>query len=154
MSVMILTLNHYKMVYNKACTYRHKKIMDIDYCYTLSSGISYNRLKYLVKDWYKMNVLSYNYRYNRNVTDIEVDSALSAIDSWDYETIKDKPCSPYQMLKTLQCIRYQIEYDSFNEKEKDMYRVSLEILNRAINDIMDAIVSQIPEYKEAKWVIE
>lgn len=84
---------------------------------------------------------------------VEVNSALSVIDSWDYETIKDKPCTPYQMLKLLQCIRYQIEEDSFSDEERKHYAVSLQLLNRSINDIKDAIIGQIQEYKDAEWAI-
>lgn len=148
MSVMLLSLNHYKMVFEKACTYPSKRITDIDYCHTLSR-MNDKRIKHLIKDWYKMNILSYNYRYNTNVSD----SVINSIDNWEYENVKDKPCSAYQMLKLLECIRYQIEQDSFSDKEREQYETSLQLLNRAINSIRDSIISQMNEYKEARWCI-
>ena len=154
MSVILLSLNHYKAVYNKACTYRHKKILDIDYCYTLSSGMSDNRIKHLIKQWYQMNYLSYCYRYGKNIDGKFLQDSNETIHNWDYEQIKDKPCNPYQMLKLLQSIRYQIEEDNFKEDERKFYNTSLQILNRAINSIQDSIISNNPEYKAAKWCIE
>lgn len=146
---MLLTFNHFKMAYNKACTYKYKRLFDIDYCYTFSSAMSESRIKHLFKEWYTMNVLSYNNRYNTNEN---ID--LSIIDNWDYEQIKEKPCNAFQMLKLLQCIRYQIEDSSFNDEQKNAFKLSLEVLNKAIEDIKHSIVCQMDEYQNAKWCID
>lgn len=153
MSVMQLSLNHFKAIYNKACTYPSKKILDIEYCYTLSSGISQNRLKHLIKQWAQMNYISSCRRYNKDLDGACMQEINRIIQAWDYEQIKEKPCNCYQMLKLLECLKYNIEEDRFNEEEQRFYKTSLKLLEDAINSIQFAIISQMSEYKEAAWSI-
>lgn len=153
MSVMQLSLNHFKAIYNKACTYPSKKILDIEYCYTLSSGISQNRLKHLIKQWAQMNYISSCRKYNKDLDGACMQEINRIIQAWDYEQIKEKPCNCYQMLKLLECLRYNISEDIFNEEEQRFYKTSLDLLERTIKSIQNAIISQISEYKEAAWSI-
>lgn len=149
MSVILLSLEHYKVVFQKACIYQFHRTVDIDYCASLSCTES--QLKTLIKDWYKMNYLSDCKRNNEPYDDEYLEWELQKIDKFKNEFPK---CSTYQMLKALECINYQIEdiVDIPEVKETEL-SASYSMLIEAIDEIKDTIIGRQPEYKNAKWCI-
>lgn len=154
MSIRLLPLEHYKQAYNKACTYQYRNTEDINYCSALS--VSEPTLRYFFESWYELNYRSYYYRYGNNlVNDIErnreLQKNIDIIGSWRFDYIKEKPCNVYRQLKLLEEIRYNIEKDFFpkEEIEEREFDTSLGFLDCVINEIKDAIIGNIPEYKNA-----
>lgn len=151
MSVMLLDLSVYKAVFNKACGYRYRKTVDINYCYTLSLGEG--RIREWVEQLYEMNEVSHAVRYRKEVDWEGLDIPLSIIRDWRYNNTKGPGCNAYQMLKHLQCIHYQIEMDEIRRAGlmKDCYEEAYRMLEKAIGEMQSHIIHAIPEYKEAKW---
>lgn len=153
MSVMTLGLEVYQEVYKKACSYYYRAwgSVDINYCHALQCNEKY------LRDWvswlYEMVHVSYCVHYHHAPDEEQLQMIREAIDEWRYNGLKGNDCNTYQMLKHLQCIRYQIEdYEMKPDgKWKDEYDEPLELLNNAINELKCRIISIIPEYKEAKW---
>lgn len=97
----------------------------------------------LVESWMRLNDLSYcckygeapnkSYKWRRNFTHKEV--------------------TVYQLLKYIQCIRYNIELCTIQEKMEvtDQMRADENLLRIWADDIAHAIVGQIKEYDAADW---
>ena len=152
MSVMLLSMNHFKMAYQKACSFQFRKTVDIDYCYSLS--MSEIGLRALFKSWWQMNSMCYCARYDYERSETAAKKAFAIIDSWRYDSMKEKQCDTYQMLKLLQCIRYNIEESILIHANMTVDKDALEVLDKAIFGIMNRIVSENRAYKDAKWCIE
>lgn len=149
MSVMLLSLDLYKEVFNKACGYKYNKTVDINYCRTLS--IPDYDIRTLLKNLYELNAISYNHLYGDKISDDHVRVCKECIKEWNWEEIKKKCCNTYQMLKYLQCIEYQISYNEIKDKCSDEHRISYELLCKSISELQDRIIEEIPAYQEAKW---
>ena len=151
MSVMTLDLEVYKEVFKKACSYQWRSTVDVDYCYALKSSEGH------VRDWvywlYEMVHVSYCVHYEEPVDEEMLQMIRDSIESWRYNYMKGPNCNTCQMLKHLQCIRYQIEDYDMRPKNrwKEEYESAFELLNEAVNELKCRIISEIPEYKEAKW---
>lgn len=61
----------------------------------------------------------------------------------EFKPVSCEPANIYQLLKTLQCIRYQIEVDEDSREIK--------ALDGWIQSIMQGIIGQAPEYEAATW---
>lgn len=146
MSVLILDLKVYEAVYNKAWSYQFNNVCDINYCYTLKKYTE-NQLKEIIKNWLWLNEMSYNCRYEESNI-IELPELLK------FYLSGKEPINTYQMLKYLECIKYNIEISTIiingieiPEDKKDSYK----ILKDAVNEIKNVIISELPQYKKAKW---
>lgn len=147
MSVLAISSNQFKEVYNKACKYQYRDTVDIDFCNTLKNE-NQESLKNWCKSLLELNYKSYKKRYNKHCDLEELDNDKKIIDSWNWNTM-GKACSTYQMLKFLECINYNIELDKTELDNSTAYQT----LIKAINEIRYNIISQIPEYKNSKWCI-
>lgn len=151
MSVMTLGLEVYKEVFMKACSYEWRRTVDINYCSSLKSNEAH--LRQWVYRLYEMVHVSFCVHYDDGVDQEELQMIKEIIASWRYNDFKEPNCNTYQMLKHLQCIRYQIEdYEMKPEgKWKVEYNEAWEMLNNAISELKCRIIEEIPEYIEAKW---
>lgn len=151
MSVMTLGLEVYQEVYKKACSYEWRREVDINYCRTLQSNEGH------LRDWvcwlYEMVHVSYCVHYKRPIEEGWLQTINKEIQSWRYSEFKTQNINTYQMMKYLQCIRYQIEdYEMKPDgKWKKEYDAPLKMLEDAVNEIGLRIIHEIPEYRAAKW---
>lgn len=153
MSVMTLDLGVYQEVYKKACSYYYRAwgTVDINCCNALQHNEGY------LRQWlgwlYEMVHVSYCVHYHQTPDEEQLKMIRETIEEWRYNDFKTQNINTYQMLKYLQCIRYQIEdYEMKPDgRWKEEYDKPLELLAEAINELKCRIISAIPEYKEAKW---
>lgn len=150
MSVLVLDIEVYEAVFEKARKYAFNKTCDINYCHTLSFD-NEEQLKEHIKNWMWLNEMSYIRKY-------KVDDKPTLAEFFDFR--KTYNIDTYQMLKYLQCMMYNIEIDTIKtgktgredpflipQDKMDSYR----LLQKAITEISQTIISQIPKYKNAKW---
>lgn len=78
----------------------------------------------------KANIDSYNERYNKNCSLIPFSDVISS-----------GTLSRVQLLKSLQCIDYNIELKEYDYS----------FIKKLIEDIKDSIINSLPEYEAAKW---
>lgn len=152
MSVLVLDIKAYEAVYQKAWTYKFHNQVDINYCQTLKAYETDEGLQSLIKDWLWLNEYSYLRRYREKG---KPDMAPFLTFKSSSDTINS-----YQMLKYLLCIQYNIEISTIKSGYTGMedevlipesVMGSYEVLEKAIQDIQYTIISQLPEYQEAKW---
>jgi hypothetical protein len=151
MSVLVPDLKVFEAVYNKAWLYGFNKVCDINYCHTLSFSDE-EKLKTHVKNWLWLNEMSWIRMYEDNG---------QKPDLVDFLTFRNgKNINTYQMLKYLQCIDYNIEIETIKTGKtghEDPFLIpdniidSYNLLKKAIEEIQNVIISQLPEYEEAKW---
>ena len=93
----------------------------------------------LVLSWLKMNIESYNKR-------CQVKETTDLIGLY-YPTFPHKDLTACQLLKYLQCVEYNIEI-----VPKDLQqRKDLQLLKDCIDDLLNSIVHNLPEYNKATW---
>lgn len=150
MSVVMLELGLYQEVYNKVCKCNNSRTSEVG----TISGLNFlteSSIRHWIAQLYEMNYKSYCARYKEEFNPLCLDS--EAISKWQYDNMRKKPCSIYQLLKYLHCIDYQIEEDTM--RNVSLWDVSFDgnirILRDMIGNIEQAIINNIPEYKEAKW---
>jgi hypothetical protein len=95
-----------------------------------------------VNDWQAWNRTAYRERYADKVSDVASNEPIME-------------CNPIgavdlaQLLKALECIRYQcIDAKDFHGSDGE------KILSELIRSVTSQIIALIPEYKNAKWTIE
>lgn len=126
MSVMLLDDKVFATVLNNIGNFR-------EYPYHMPMRMDAERT---IKELREMNIKSYSIRYNEDV------------DAFDFQpNVRTEKINVYQLLKYLQCIRYQIEIDKPNFDEK----IALNYLDEWIEMLKSGIISNIPEYANAKW---
>lgn len=150
MSVILLSLDHYKEVYKKACTYEFRRTVDINFCNALATNSK--RLRAWLKSLYTMNVQSLHGPYDES-DEACIEIGTNTIDGWIPLDMKGPTCDTYQMLKLLESIHYQIEESTIQEKGFPYDEDSVRLLEKAINELKTRIIADIPEYKQAKWNI-
>lgn len=150
MSVVMLELGLYQEVYNKVCKCKNSRTSEVG----TISGLNFlteSSIRHWIAKLYEMNDKSYCARYKEEFHPCLLGN--EAISKWRYDDIQKKPCNIYQLLKYLHCIDYQIEEDAM--RDADLWDVSFDapmrILRDMIGNIEQAIINNIPEYKEAKW---
>ena len=149
MSTILISPNHIASIYYKAYSYRYNKnVFSQDYCYSLSSAMSDERLRQTIKQWYELNIISYNRRYQEQD---DIDSSF--IDKLNYDNYRGQFCNAYQMLKLLECLSYNIDICLLTDEEKRKYDNSIRLLNSAIRDISSSIIRNTTEYSLAEWAI-
>jgi len=62
-----------------------------------------------------------------------------------------EPLTPAQLIKCLQCIRYNCDC---GEAIGEGLRASLTTLDAVINVLRDHVIDQLPEYNKAEWFID
>lgn len=151
MSVLVLDLEAYEAVYQKAWSYGFNKVCDINYCHTLSF-YSEEVLQNHIKNWLWLNEMSCNRKYK--------DSSENELSDFLKFSFNKPTINTYQMYKLLRCIRYNIELDTIksgNNFDSEQIEIphdkedSYELLEKAIEEIGNTIIANIPEYQEAKW---
>jgi hypothetical protein len=90
-----------------------------------------------LKDLYKYNYQSFNNRYKENEKPIYNNN--------------NKKANKYQTLKSLQCLKYNIEIEYIDNAEKLNCKKRLEELDVLIKDIMYKIIEAAEEYQRAEW---
>lgn len=152
MSVLVVDLEVYKAVYEKALSYTFNKQVDINYCSTLGR-LTEKEIKSIVTDWLYLNEYSYNRKY-------EEGNVLPELHNFLQFKSKHSTINTYQMLKYLNCIIYNIELSTIEhgQRKEDIkieipenLMISYNILVKAIDEIKMQIISEMPKYKAAKW---
>lgn len=132
----------YSKVYNKMVSYSFRTVCDINYC-SIFKKIDETKAKDIIKTWCDLNEESYCLHHKRERI------TLKEYISFEYgETI-----STIQMLKYLQCIRYNIE-DCEIKQVRNLSATEekyLKLLDDAIINIQGVIIGEMPEYQEAEW---
>ena len=148
MSVLVSSIKAYELVFVKAVDYTFRRTCDINYCSVLG-GLTEGQIANHVKMWADLNAESYNIRYKQGEDKVPYSTFLNL-------RFSGKSINTYQMLKTLECICYNIEVDTIRTvRELNFQEVSvLGVLSRAIDEIKSAIINEIKEYKDAQWCIE
>lgn len=92
-------------------------------------------------EWLRLNELSYCMRYKEEITEIPYIkwAALG----------KQKYSNYCQLLKRLQCIRYNIEFDDYKPTYQEQECINS--LTAIIGELKDWIINQLEDYKEAAY---
>ena len=136
MSVMVLDVKTYEKITNSGYLLSkvfYGKSFSFDYLYELS------------KILYNLNVVSYNETYldNENVDFVFAEKIN--------KNSKKKFNNVFELLKSLQCIRYNINFDENSLKADSEEYNSLIFLEKVISRIKDYIIENMEEYKISKW---
>lgn len=151
MSVLVVDLKVYEQIYNKIISFKHNNTVNINYCNTFASWDNEETIKEVVRNWCWLNEWSFNRKYN------EPNEKLYKLLNLRFS---GPACSTYQLLKWLECIRYNIELDTIRQgRTADSSKIiisaelleSYKYLEAFIQNVMTTCVSQIPEYKAAEW---
>ena len=91
--------------------------------------------------WLELNYRSYNTRYNQNLS---MPTIVKVVNVGNKEY--DNYC---QLLKRLQCIRYNIETEFCKPNYKEIEAINS--LNDVIEGLKDWIIGELTDYKEAAY---
>lgn len=104
--------------------------------------IHYEQMKEHFENLYSLNVKSWNARYpGYTVEDISINLSNN-----NYKLHGNL----YSLLKSLQCLNYQIEIDEIKDITPDEQR-AYNFLQNTIERIKDYIITETEEYKNAEW---
>ena len=136
MSVMVLDVKTYEKISNSGSLLNkvfYGKNFSFDYLYELS------------KILYNFNVASYNETYlDKENVDFVFAEKIN-------KNSKEKFNNVFELLKSLQCVRYNIIYSKYDFKKDIEGYKSIEFLESAIKRIKDYIIENMEEYKISKW---
>ena len=136
MSVMVISKETFQKIGNS-------RVM-LNNC--TGGNIYSDELEEIVKSLYHLNIISYNLHYDDNLQE----------ENLNLRTSKKKFNNHFELLKALQCLKYNIELNSYSSSDKQ-YNTSykeesyLEWLDEKIKGIMSYILNDIEEYKLAQW---
>lgn len=102
--------------------------------HTDTGKLYHDAVSKFIRKVYHANIATYNSRYNE-------DEAIL-----DIINVTGEPMGKYQVLKTLQCLHYNIEEEYFPLGKK-----LLENLKIMIDEIMHNLVAEQEDYKNAVW---
>lgn len=102
--------------------------------HTDTGKLYHDSVSKFIRKVYHANISTYNNRY-------EEDAQM-----FDIIAVTGEPMGKYQVLKTLQCLHYNIETEFFPSGKK-----LLEQLQIMINEIIYNLVTEQEEYKNAVW---
>lgn len=118
-------------------------------CY--GKTIYFDEFLEVVNTWQRLNIRSYNIRYPEDIITSEEEEIFYKIDSRS----KEKFNNIYELLKSLQCLRYNIDFylEDKNDIEKISHKeeASIQELESYIRKIKDYIIFENEEYKIAAW---
>lgn len=143
MSVLVLDPQVYKLVFDKAMNYQYKREVTQEYCEIFRS-MSEEDIKQVIITLCNLNEESFDKRYKQEPDKVKQSKFINL--RFDLPKIN---C--FQMLKYLQCINYNIEIETIERELTSIEKDSMKILNIAIEEIKQHIISEIPEYKQAQW---
>lgn len=148
MSVLLVDEKVFEAVYDKIIQYTNNKVVNVNYCNALG-GMTEKEAKKFVCDLLLLNVASFHAKY------------------YDAEAFKNPAnvlklnrkvgtISSVQMLKYLQCIRYNVEVSAICYKfpadiTSSMPVDSLRILKNAIQEISQRLIEEFTDYRDCKW---
>ncbi len=95
----------------------------------------------LIFDLQRMNANAYAVRYGKRTPKVKPVTL-------DPDT---EPLTPVQLIKCLQCIRYNCDC---GEAIGEGFRPALTTLDAVINVLRDYVIDQLPEYDKAEWFLE
>lgn len=144
MSVMIVSDETYIRMYQKMKSYQNRRTVDTNYCRTLA--LSDKECKEIVLTWRFLNLWSYDCLY-KSQTDYELENK-SFSEKLDAAPTDETAMSIYEMLKSMQCVRYQIEVDIMHN---EWWSKCMDYLDKAITELSDRIIGSLPEWKAARW---
>ncbi len=126
-----------KMAYNNVC--------DDFYSYSIYSHFrncpdTQEEAERLTRAWLALNITSYNEKYFSSKIETDLQGLFNPSPT-------KKPLTAIQTLKYLECISYQIEVKPVNQIDKN----DLSLLRDCIEDLKDAIISNLADYKAANW---
>lgn len=101
------------------------------------------RYESTLKGLYDLNIRSWNERYK---DDIITDEAKENFYKLNFKQ-KEKFNNPCEVLKALQCLKYNIEVAEENYNDKRL----LKELDGYINSLTSYIISNLEDYKKAIW---
>lgn len=102
--------------------------------HTNTGKLYHDSVSKFIRKVYHANISTYNSKY-------EEDAQI-----FDIIKVTGEPMGKYQVLKTLQCLHYNIEEEYFPSGKK-----LLEQLQIMINEIIYNLVTEQEEYKNAVW---
>ena len=144
MSVMIVSDETYIRMYQKMKSYQNRRILDNNYCRTLA--LSDKECKAVVLTWRFLNLWSYDCRY-KTQTDYELEDK-SLFGKLDAAPADETAMSIHEMLKSMQCVQYQIEVNTTQNK---LWSKCMDYLDKAIIELSDRIIKSLPEWNAARW---
>ena len=144
MSVMIVSDETYIRMYQKMKSYQNRWIVNKNYCHTLA--LSDKECKEVVLTWRFLNLWSYDCRYNTQTDYGLEDKSFS--EKLDAAPTDETAMSIYEMLKSMQCVRYQIEVNTTQNK---LWSKCMDYLDKAIIELSDRIIKSLPEWNAARW---
>lgn len=141
---MVASANAYEKIFVKLVSYTYRRTCDINYCSVFSNMVE-PTIKDIVTTWCNLNEESYNIRYK--------DDDKARLSDFLKLHYSGETINTYQALKTLEFINYNIEPETIEEKRNlnEKEKQYIQILKRAISEIKNTIINQIPEYNAAKW---
>lgn len=102
------------------------------------------RWENLLKSAYGLNIKSWNLRYTNDV----IDEADEIFYEPNFKNNKEKFNNDCEVLKALQCLRYNIELEkeqSFQEQQ------TIKNLDEILDKLKNHIISNLEDYKIASW---
>lgn len=145
---MVLQTETFIKVFERMCSYQYKKEVTIDYCHALS--FSEEECRNMVNMLFKLNTLSYIFNYEKFFVKTDVLDISSKLHFSRLGHIKR--LSVFEMLKAMECIRYNIEIESIPQEyipiNAEKY---MRLLKDGIEETQGQIIGQMQEYKDAPW---
>lgn len=102
-------------------------------------------LEKTLKGLYDLNIRSWNMRYK---DDIITDEEKETFYKPNFRS-KEKFNNECEVLKALQCLKYNIELDKKDLSYED--NVYMEYLDNMVNRLTSYIISNLEDYKNANW---
>lgn len=117
------------------------------------------------KNTYGIGTFSHKYNYGRTILSSDISPVFEILQSMNAKSYSERyeeslDYVPFKevnivkehnnlssLLKSLQCLYYNIELDKLTDEEKE----ALKFLKEHIEAIKNYLINQITEYKEAKW---
>lgn len=126
-----------------------KSISKLSNSYLTINGATHNRyqtsLERILKKAYDLNIKSWNLRYPNEETITE--DQQEKFYKVDFKS-KERFNNPYEVLVTLQKLRYNIDSQAIKEKSD---RDTRDILDIIIEDIKNYIITNTEEYKNINY---
>jgi len=148
MSVMTLSLTSLKTIFEGLVTAAHRVQCDQWYSDAIRAVVKnkdiYKELNALLNILMNLNNESYEVKYEKTG---------SVLPTVDFERGTIVNISIYQVLKSAECLRYNIEKSTI-EQIRTLTPIevkALKVLDDYIDDIRCGIIAEIPAYKNAKW---
>lgn len=151
MSVLLHEQETFQKVYNElkksqwSNEMSHSEICRVFDCNIFKNIGEYEgRLKTFIEECYFLNQLAYKRQYSEN----HEEAKAMTVEKIEFENYSLKCGSRLQLLKYLESIKYNC-YD--NNGKVSYFPETLKRLDKLIEVLKDCIISDLPEYDQAKW---